>query len=35
VVDILVIGAMIVLLIAPFVTTVFLARRRSRALALS
>jgi uncharacterized membrane protein len=35
VVDILVIGAMSVLLIAPFVTTVFLARRRSRALALS
>lgn len=34
-VDILVIAAMIALLIAPFVTTIFLARRRSRALAVS
>jgi uncharacterized membrane protein len=33
-VDVLVIGGMVVLLLAPFVTTIFLARRRSRALAL-
>jgi hypothetical protein len=34
-VDVLVIGGMVALLLAPFVTTIFLARRRSRALAVS